>query len=122
MPMTTGTATNYRHDSPVHEHGEISGATSKVNYVIPAGFNLFIEMWYIALSEGDKFIIELEVSGSHISSIGGGEGKEGGESINLPQHSPYGPFAPGATVTLHREEGTSGKDWSGGFVGYLEEI
>ena len=39
----------------------------------------------------------------------------------FPLMKPLGPFAAGEVVRLTRQEGDSGKDWSGGFMGYLEE-
>lgn len=112
---------NSRHDDPVQEYQTVGTATNKINYLVPVGKTLFIELVYTAFSEGDKYIIEAQADGDPFVAVGGGEGKEGGESINAPQFNPWGPFSSGSIIRLHREVGTTGKDWSGGFTGYLED-
>jgi len=121
MSLTTGTATNYRHENPVQEHAMISGATNKINYIVPAGMNLFIEHFHVCISEGDGIVISLQDDGTGLACIANGEGKTGGGAVNLPLYNPLGPIAAGSTVRLSRIEGTSGKDWTGSCVGYLEE-
>jgi len=111
---------NSRHDEPVQEYEGPNNNTNKVEFTVPVDKTLFIEMWHIAIAEGDGYIIELQNDTVGVASIGGGEGKEGGESMLSPQFNPFGPFDAGSEVRLHREEGTSAKPWSGGFVGYLE--
>ena len=83
--------------------------------------NLFIEHWHTCISEGDKMIIELQDDGVGLSCIGNGEAKDGGSHMLFPVFNPMGPIAAGSTVRLSRVVGATAKDWSGGFVGYLEE-
>lgn len=111
---------DFRHDSTVQEY-EFGTAADKISFAVPTGFNLFIEQWHVSFSEGDKYLIELEDDGVPLASLGGGEGKTGGGPMIFPDDNPLGPIAAGSTVTLNREEGDAGKDWSGGFIGYLEE-
>jgi len=112
---------NTRHDEPVQEYGPVGTATNKVNFVVPVSKNLFIEHWHACISEGDKMIIELQDDGVGLACIANGEAKDGGRSMPLPQFNPLGPIAAGSVVRLSRVVGASGKDWSGGFIGYLED-
>lgn len=117
--MSVGT--NFRHDEPVQLYASSNGDQNKINYPVPAGKVFFVEMFHVGYSEGDKYIVELQAGGAGKACVGGGEGKEGGEPVNFPRHNPLGPFAAGVIVRLRRVEGTSGKDWAGGIVGYLED-
>ena len=111
---------NTRHDNPVQEFADPATATNKINYVVPANMNLFIEQWHVSVSEGNKNVFELQDDGTALASIGNGESGGNTAPMLLPQFNPIGPIAAGSTVRISRTEGDSGKDWAGGFMGYLE--
>jgi len=114
---------NFRHDSDniIQEYQTVGTEDDKAEFTIPLGKVGFVELVFSAFSEGDKYIIEGQADGVGFTCIGGGEGKEGGESILAPRFNPWGPFPAGAEIRLHRETGTPAKDWAGGYTGYLED-
>lgn len=123
MPQSVGPLpTNARHQlsNIVQEHAALGTATNKINFVVPNGFNLFVEHFNVCIVEGDGIVIELQDDGTGLSCVGNGEAKEGGGSVLFPPFNPIGPIAAGSTVRLSRISGTSGKDWTGTIIGYLE--
>lgn len=110
-----------RHAEVVQEYDGVSGATTKVTYTVTTGKILFIELWYASASEGKKYIFELQDGGAAVASIGGGEDGNSPTPMRLPNSNPLGPFAAGQEIDIVRVAGDSGKDWSGGFVGYEED-
>ena len=60
--------------------------------------------------------------GVSLASIATGEDGGSGGSMILPKNNPIGPIASGSTVIIHRDTGDAGKDWSGGFIGYEEDV
>lgn len=111
-----------RHNEPVQEYQTASGATTKISYTVTAGKQLFIEHWHVSVSEGNKNIFELQDDGTGVASIGNGENGGNTAPMPIPKNNPLGPFAAGSVITITRIEGDSGKDWSGGFVGYEEDV
>ena len=107
---------------PVQEYESINNNDNKINYVVPANKKLFIQYTEVAISEGDKMVVELQDDGVGISSGGNGAAGTGGGSRNFPVANPLGPIAAGSTVRLSRIEGDSGKPWAGGFVGFLLDV
>ena len=110
-----------RHEDPVQEYGAIGGATDKINYIVTAGKNLFITQWHVSVSEGKGNIFELQDDGVSKASIATGEDGGSGYPMVFADNNPLGPIAAGSTVRIHRDTGDSGKDWAGGFIGYLED-
>lgn len=110
-----------RQDESVQEYSGVSTAINKIDYVVPTGKNLFIQQFHVCIAEGDKIIIELQDDGTGLACVANGEGKTGGGVVPFPKDNPLGPISTGSTVRLRRIEGTSGKDWSGSFIGYLED-
>jgi len=114
-----------RHGEPIQRTASSSGVTNKINYVVPAGKNLFIEWWSICIEEGDKLIMEIQDDGTGLDCLGNGEGKSGGGVHLFPPSNPLGAetfIAPASVVRISRVSGDSGKDWGCGFIGYLEDI
>ena len=105
---------------PVQEY-EFGTAQNKIDYVVPADKVLYVQQLHVSFSEGDKYLIEIEADGVPFGSIGGGEGKTGGNPMLFPPTNPAGPFAAGVTIRLNRQEGDGGKDWGGGFFGFLRD-
>ena len=118
--LSIGPPINARHDSPVQGYAEPSGDDNKINYVVPADMNLFIEYVEVSISEGDKMVLEVQVDGTGISAGGNGAAGTGGGARLFPVFNPLGPIATGSTVRISRIEGDTGKDWGCGIVGYLE--
>ena len=112
---------NARHEEPVQEYAAVGGATDKINFVVPANKNLFITHWHTAVSEGKGNIFELQDDGVSLAAISTGEDGGPGYPMVFVDSNPVGPIAAGSTVRIHRDTGDSGKDWSGGFIGYLED-
>ena len=105
----------------VLEYAAIGGGTNKINYVVTTGKNLFISHWHVAVSEGKGNIFELQDDGVSLAAISTGEDGGPGYPMSFPGNNPIGPIAAGSTVRIHRDTGDSGKDWSGGFMGYEED-
>ena len=121
MPRDSGPSLPLRQIEPVQEYAAVGGGTNKVNYVVTAGKNLFIQQWHVAVSEGKGNVFELEDDGVAIAALATGEDGGPGGSMNFPDSNPIGPIAELSVVRIHRDTGDSGKDWSGGFVGYEED-
>jgi len=121
MSFNSATILPSRFTETVQEYGTVSGATNKINYTVTAGKNLFIQQLHIAISEGKKYIVELQDDGVPLAALSSGEDGGQGGSMNLPDNNPIGPIAAGSVVRLSRVSGDSGKDWSGGFIGYEED-
>ena len=121
MPRSVGQPLNSRQEEPVQEYGAIGGATDKINYTVTAGKNLFITEWHVAVAEGKGNIFELQDDGVSLAAIATGEDGGSGYPMVFTTDNPIGPIAAGSTVRIHRDTGDSGKDWSGGFIGYEED-
>ena len=121
MRDTGASPMNSRHDEPVQIYQTVGTQVNKALFTVPDDKVFFVELIFTAFSEGDKYIIEAQADTEPFAAVGGGEGKEGGEAINAPQFNPWGGFPAGTNIRLRREIGTSGKDWSGGYSGYLED-
>jgi len=107
-----------RVQEPVQQYGAIGGGTNKINYVVTAGKNLFIQQWHVSVSEGKGNIFELQDDGTSLAALATGEDGGNGGTMNFSDSNPIGPIAAGSTVRIHRDTGDAGKDWSGGFTGF----
>jgi len=106
----------------VQEYESPGTGRNKINYSVPANKRLFIQQWHVSVSEGTKNIFELQDDAVGVASIGNGENGGGGGTMLFPDDNPIGPFAAGSTIRVRREEGDAGKDWSTGFIGFLEDV
>jgi len=111
-----------RQKEPVQQYQTPSGATNKINYTVTTGKRLFIQQWHVSVSEGNKNIFELQDDTVGLASIGNGENGGNTAPMLFPIDNPIGPFAAGSVVRISRIEGDSGKNWSGGFIGYEEDV
>ena len=122
MPPSTWKNCNLRRKESVQQFQSAAGATNKINYTVTTGKVLFIQHWHVSVSEGNKNIFELQDDGTGISSTGNGENGGNLAPVFFPVDNPLGPIAAGSVVRISRVEGDSGKDWSGGFIGYEEDV
>ncbi len=107
----------------VHEYEAPSVDTDKITYTVPADMELYIQTWHVSVSDGRKYIFELQDDGAGVSSIGNGGGTGGpGDQRRYPEDNPLGPFETGHEITISRVQGDANKDWSCGFVGFLRRV
>ena len=108
-------------DQPVSEFVTFSTSTNKTLHTVAANKQLKITSCWATNVEG-KMQIEFQEDGSGFFSVGLNE--QGGVfgQISVDPQTPFGPFPATTVIRASRIDGDTGKDWSAGLTGYLEDV
>ena len=112
-----------RVSQPVRAYTTFGTGQSKATYTVPANKVLYIQTAFVSLGDvGGTITVELQApNGTGQASFMVQDDGTSHATTNWSDSNPLGSFTAGTTIRLYRVGGDSGKDWAGGWSGYLED-